>query len=185
MCLLDSNTQLRRFFKRNTPAPDLRNRLFSTVFLNFSVPVSSSAPMSSVFQCLQCSSISRGRWKSTFTVTSFLLEGRLLGRSSDFGYFSSPARRGLHESGCPWGRTLCCGYPWPNAFEVFLGPRAEQDRQEPSNWCLVNVGCSLRPNACRALALWVVGRGQFSFVLRDVASHPLGQLFCMNFTKLT
>ena len=47
-------------FKRYSPAPDFWNRLFSTVFLNFSVfnvPVSSSAPMSSVLQCLQCSSV--------------------------------------------------------------------------------------------------------------------------------
>ena len=165
----------------------------------FSTPVSSvfqclqyssvfSIPVSSVFQCLQYSSVfsvpvspeaDRSRPLQS------LLEGRLLGRSSVFVYFSSSASRGLHESGCPWGRTLWCGYPWPNNLEVFLGPRAEQDRQEPFNWCLVNLGCSLRPNACPVLALWVVKKGQFSSVQRDVASHPLGQLFCVIFTKLT
>ena len=47
-------------FKRYSPAPDFWNRLFSTVFLNFSVfnvPVSSMFQCLQVLQCLQCSSV--------------------------------------------------------------------------------------------------------------------------------
>ena len=51
---------------------------------------------------------------------------------------SSPAWRGHHESRCPLGRSAVDA-SWPHTREVSLGPKAEQDRQEPSNWCLVNV----------------------------------------------
>ena len=98
---------------------------------------------------------------------------------------SSPALRGHHESRCPLGRSAV-DTSWPHTREVSLGPKAEQDRQKPSNWCLVNVRlqfttqCLPRPRHCG-----LSGRDSFTFVQRDVAPLPLGQLFCVSVTKLT
>ena len=38
----------------------------------------------------------------------------------------------------PWAGHCAVDTPWPNTLEVSLGPKAEQDRREPSNWRLVN-----------------------------------------------
>ena len=71
---------------------------------------------------------------------------------------------------------------WPHTREVSLGPRAEQDRQEPSNWSLVNVRlqfttqCLPCPRHCG-----LSGRGSFTFVQRDVA--PL--LYLQNLSSVT
>ena len=97
---------------------------------------------------------------------------------------SSPAWRSHHESRCPLGKSAV-DTSWPNTLEVSLGPKAEQDRQEPSNWSLGNVRlqfttqCLPCPRHCG-----LSGRGSFTFVQRDVAPLPLGQLFCASVTKL-
>ena len=98
---------------------------------------------------------------------------------------SSPARRGHHELRCPLGRSAA-DTSWPNTLEVSLGPKAEQDRQEPSYWCLVNVRLQFTTQCLP----WprhsgLMGRGSFTFVQRNVAPLPLGQLFCVSVTKLT
>ena len=82
----------------------------------------------------------------------------------------------------------CCGYlvashpwiprgltpvdtSWPHTREVSLGPKAEQDRQKPSNWCLVNVRlqfttqCLPCPRHCG-----LSGRG--SFYIRPTWCSP-------------
>ena len=98
---------------------------------------------------------------------------------------SSPARRGHHELRCPLGRSAV-DTSWPNTLEVSLGPKAEQDRQEPSNWCLVNVRLQFTTQClpCPRHS-GLLGRGSFTFVQRNVAPLPLGQLFCVSVTKLT
>ena len=75
---------------------------------------------------------------------------------------------------------------WTNTLEVSLGPKAEQDRQEPSYWCLVNVRLQFTTQCLP----WprhsgLMGRDSFTFVQRNVAPLPLGQLFCVSVTKLT
>ena len=150
----------------------------------FSVPVASvflllqcsccfSVPVASVFQYFQRQmevDLNSHFFSSSRKITWQIFKLRLLQ--------SSPARRGHHDSRCPLGRTLCCGYPWPNTLEVSLGPKAEQDRQEPSNWCLVNIRLQFTTKYLPYPRHYgLSGRGSFTYVQRDVALHPIGQLF--------
>ena len=163
----------------------------SSVFVYLQCSCTFSVRVSSVFVYLQCSCIFSVRVSSEANRSwpysrFFSWRWKIACRSSDFGSLQRSPARGHHESGCHLGRTLCCGYPWPNTREVSLGPKAEQDRQEPSNWCLVNVRlqfmtqCLLCPRHCG-----LSGRGSFTSVQCHVAPHPLGQLFCASFTKLS
>ena len=147
-------------------------------------------PASSVFQYLQCSCIFRVPVSSEADRSrpycrSFSLMEDCLQISWLRLLISSPAWRGHHELRCPFGRSAV-DTSWPNTLEVSLGPKAEQDRQESSNWSLVNIRlqfttqCLPCPRHCG-----LSRRGSFTFVQRDVAPLPLGQLFCVSVTKLT
>ena len=102
-----------------------------------------SVPVPSVFLYFQCPCISSVPVSPVFLYLQ-----------------SSPAWRGHHESRYPLGRSAV-DTSWPHTYEVSLGPIAEQDRQEPSNWILVNVRLQFTTQCLPCpKALWVVGKGQ-------------------------
>ena len=169
----------------------------SPMFLYLQCSCISSVPVSPVFLYLQCSCIFRVPVSSEFQslqrrievglTAALFLWWKIACTSPDFGYFRAVLLEEVTTSwDAHWVGVLWIPRGLTPARYLSLGPKAEQDRQEPSNWSLVNVRlqfmtqCLLYPRHCG-----LSGRGSFTFVQRDVAPLPLGQLFCMSVTKLT
>ena len=151
-----------------------------SVFLYLQYFCISSVPVSSEFHSLQ------RQIEVDLTFAPFLVDGRL---PADLLTSATSEQSCLKRSPrveMPHELRSAVDTSWPHTLEVSLGPKAEQDWQEPSNWSLVNVRlqfttqCLLCPRHCG-----LSGRGSFTFVQRDVAPLPLGQLFCVSVTKLT